>query len=206
MYKIYYLKKCIKLRCGKDSRTKLNADEITKVDSELSLAIKYLSTNDINEPLSIYSQDLDLLWKKFKAKFKYIEAAGGIVSNKKGQILLIYRNNKWDLPKGKLDKGETPEDAAIREVIEECGIEKLEIESFAECSYHIFTTTKNTVLKKTWWYNMNYYGNKKGTPQEEENIQKVKWFKGSELKKPLKKTYPIIKDLIAKEKKKVKVK
>lgn len=197
MYKIYYLKKCVKLQHGKDSRTNLNVNHTTEVDKELKLAIKYLSSNDINDTLTIYSQDLDLLWKKFKSKFKYIEAAGGIVTNKQGRTLLIYRNNKWDLPKGKLDKDETPEDAAVREVMEECGISKLEIESFADHSYHIFTTSRNSVLKKTYWYYMNYLGNKKGSPQEEENIQKVKWFKNSKLKKPLKKSYPIIRDLLS---------
>ena len=199
MYTIYYLNKCLILQCGKDSRSNIIQNQSVtsaEIDQESELAINYLENSNIIDPLKIYSQDLEELWKTFKSKFRYIEAAGGIVRNPKDRILMIYRLGRWDLPKGKLDKGESPERAAVREVSEECGIEEPELKELVGCSYHIFKTSKRTVLKKTWWYNMEYHGVKKGTPQEEENITKVKWFKRHKLKKALKNTYPIISSLI----------
>lgn len=200
MYKIYYYDKCLKLARSKDSRRNLidtSLKDKTKVKDELELAMKYLYTNGISEDLCIFSQDLEFLWKKFMAEFKFIEAAGGIVRNREGRILMIYRNDKWDLPKGKFDEDESPEQAALREVQEECGIKKLEIGTLVDCSYHLFETPRNTVLKKTWWFNMTYYGNREGKPQEEENITKLKWFKPENLKKPLKNTYPIVISLLS---------
>ena len=117
--------------------------------------------------------DLELCWNVFKNNFKIQKAAGGKVFNSKKEILFIYRFNKWDLPKGKLEKGESIEQCAIREVEEECGISNLMIENELETTYHIFERKEKTIFKITYWFLMttNYIGTL--TPQIEEGIEEV---------------------------------
>ncbi|MBG7629991.1 MAG: NUDIX domain-containing protein [Bacteroidetes bacterium] len=117
--------------------------------------------------------DLELCWNVFKNNFKIQKAAGGKVFNSKKEILFIYRFNKWDLPKGKLEKGESIEQCAIREVEEECGISNLMIENELETTYHIFERKEKTIFKITYWFLMttNYIGTL--TPQIAEGIEEV---------------------------------
>jgi ADP-ribose pyrophosphatase YjhB (NUDIX family) len=117
--------------------------------------------------------DLEWCWNVFKNNFKIQKAAGGKVFNSKKEILFIYRFNKWDLPKGKLEKGESIEQCAIREVEEECGISNLMIENELETTYHIFERKEKTIFKITYWFLMttNYIGTL--TPQIEEGIEEV---------------------------------
>ena len=109
--------------------------------------------------------------------FETVTAAGGIVMNAKDEILWIYRRNKWDLPKGKADKGETPEQTALREVQEECGISQLSIERFLGKAYHIYPISKGkrAVFKTTWFYLMRT-AVEHFTPQAEEEITEIRFF------------------------------
>ncbi len=75
----------------------------------------------------LWDQDLEKLKKAFFKLFKPVTAAGGLVENEKGEVLLIFRRGKWDLPKGKLDPGETIEQCAVREVEEETGLKNIEL-------------------------------------------------------------------------------
>jgi len=107
--------------------------------------------------------------------YVFIEAAGGLVVNN-GRYLWIYRNNMWDLPKGKLEEDESFENAAVREVIEECGLnEQLKIVNLLYDSYHTYCQSGCNYLKKTRWYLMNYKGTGELSPQIEEGITKVVW-------------------------------
>lgn len=121
----------------------------------------------------IYSNNLIEDWHDFKVKFKVITAAGGLVLNENKKILFIYRGNKWDLPKGRVEEGEGLEEAAVREVEEECGIEKLTIQQKLLVTYHLFMQQNEYRLKETHWYLMytNYKGNL--IPQLEEGITKA---------------------------------
>jgi len=112
---------------------------------------------------------------EFIHKYNYIEAAGGLVNNLKNELLFIFRNEKWDLPKGKLEGGESPEDGAVREVEEECGIENLQIITHLKDTYHTYRIKGKIILKKTFWYKMSSSFNKDLTPQTEEGITKVEW-------------------------------
>ena len=125
--------------------------------------------------ISFEHPDLNKLFNDFKSSFKYIEAAGGLVKNKHNELLVIQRFDIPDLPKGKIEEKETPEDAAIREVEEECGITGLKITGKAETSFHIYTLKNKRVLKKTHWFYMNYVGDETLKPQTEEAITKVEW-------------------------------
>ena len=129
-----------------------------------------------------------------KSYFKLVNAAGGLVINPNKEILLIKRLGKWDLPKGKLEKGESKQEGAIREVEEECGISNLRILKSLKKTYHVYNLKESWVLKTCYWYWMAYKGNEILKPQLEEDITEVKWenFKNAiELD-----TYPTIKDVL----------
>lgn len=147
--------------------------------------------------LNIYGDTPEKLFKQFARHFNIIDAAGGIVINSRNDILFIYRHNKWDLPKGKINNGETPEEAAIREVSEECGIKSLKIIKFIAHTYHIYMLDDfNYALKKTWWFEMIADDKQPLKLQKEEDIVDAKWFPFTELNDALENTYPSLSLLI----------
>ncbi len=121
----------------------------------------------------LYSNNLVEAWLEFKEKFKVIVAGGGLVLNNKKEVLFIYRGNKWDLPKGRIEKGEKIEETAIREVEEECGIENLTIQRKLIDTYHLFLMKGEYRLKETHWYLMHSDYQGVLTPQLEEGITQV---------------------------------
>jgi 8-oxo-dGTP pyrophosphatase MutT (NUDIX family) len=123
----------------------------------------------------ILHNDPSRVLHKIESLTKVIEAAGGAVKNSEGKLLLIHRRGKWDLPKGKLDKGETPEKAALREVEEECGITGLKITRTLSPTYYTYKEGGNLILKKTYWYEMTTSDSGKLVPQTEEGISKCEW-------------------------------
>tara|TARA_B100001250_G_scaffold384480_1_gene379347 strand:- start:2006 stop:2692 length:687 start_codon:yes stop_codon:yes gene_type:complete len=112
--------------------------------------------------------------KHLKKKFKVIKAAGGIVQNREKKILFIYRLGKWDLPKGKKDKGEKIKNCAVREVEEETNT-KVKIEKKTCTTWHTYTRYKKFILKKTVWYKMKCIDDSKMKGQKKEKIEKVRW-------------------------------
>jgi 8-oxo-dGTP pyrophosphatase MutT (NUDIX family) len=143
-----------------------------------------------------YHSSLDELKKAFFKKFTLIQAAGGLVVNEKKEILLIFRRGKWDLPKGKLDKGETLEECAVREVEEETGLTKIKLVSPLTISYHTYHEGTKSILKESHWYNMKVSGEQKLIPQTTEDILEIKWVKPDELSPYLKNSYPAIADVL----------
>ena len=145
----------------------------------------------------VYHPDAELLLKKFKRNIRTITAAGGLVKNTRGELLFIFRNGKWDLPKGKLHRKETTEDAALREVEEETGIKGLELGTFFKITYHIFKNNGNYQLKETYWYAMrsDYTGTL--VPETKEGIEKVEWKNPLQIKEALKNSYRNIEQLLA---------
>lgn len=151
-----------------------------------------------NTPLVmlLVSEDPGQLFEKFSEYFVLIEAAGGLVKNQKGELLVIYRWQKWDLPKGKTDKGEKPQKAAIREVTEECGLNKLHITGSLPHTFHAYPLGNDKwALKKTYWYNMVSNDSSPPIPQLEEGIEKTCWIRPSQLPMILENTYPSLKEL-----------
>ncbi|GIM49355.1 NUDIX hydrolase [Capnocytophaga stomatis] len=141
------------------------------------------------EKIYLYHPKEEKLLKKFKKKLSVIKAGGGIVTNKKGEILMMKRRGKWDLPKGKKEKGENIAICALREVEEETGVKKLELMRFRTITYHIFKQEGKYFLKETYWYDMQtkYKGVLKA--QIEEDIEMVCWKKPDEAKELIKKSY-----------------
>ncbi|MDB2385004.1 NUDIX domain-containing protein [Polaribacter sp.] len=136
----------------------------------------------------LLSENLEKDWGDFTRNFEIIVAGGGLVLNKSDEILFIYRNEKWDLPKGKVEENELIEAAAIREVEEECGIENLILKEKIITTYHTYFF-KGLKLKETHWYLMqsDYKGNL--TPQLEEGITDVVFKNELEISKALTNTY-----------------
>ena len=120
----------------------------------------------------IFCKNLAANLEEFSKQFIFIEAAGGLIKNDKNEYLFIYRHNKWDLPKGKLDKGELPEHAAVRECQEECGLKDITLLDFLVNTYHIYEFKKGWAFKKTYWYNM-LCNETNLVPQLEESITAV---------------------------------
>lgn len=143
----------------------------------------------------IYHPNIEEILKKFTKKIPLVVAAGGVVTNDEGKVLFIYRKNKWDLPKGRLDKGETLEQCALREVAEETGVTGLVIENFLMTTYHIFKQKGEYRLKEVHWFAMHtsYDGKLKG--EKSEGIVKVKWKGPVKIQKALKNSYANIRML-----------
>ncbi len=138
---------------------------------------QYLDLLDKNKEVKnvvLYHDNLAALWNDFVACFSLLEAAGGYVENDKGELLVFYRRGSWDMPKGKIDPGESPEQAAIREVQEETGLVNLHLGDFIAHTYHTYEQKGERILKKTWWYRMQTTDTQL-IPQTEEDIEEIRW-------------------------------
>lgn len=155
----------------------------------------------LKEPLSqvveISSEDCEISFQTFCDSFRIIEAAGGLVRNGNKEILFIHRLGKWDLPKGKIEKGEDKKEAALREVEEECGVNALKIENELCTTYHIYKFKEELVLKRTFWYEMSTDFEGELVPQIEEDIHKVVWVDANAISSQLADTYGNIKMVLA---------
>src|SRR5436190_6730697 len=115
-------------------------------------------------------------FQEFSGRFTVVQAAGGLVKNGSGEYLFIFRRGKWDLPKGKKDGDETPEETALREVEEECGLIDLKIIKALPSTYHSFPEKGKNILKHTWWFLMQT-GQTEVILQYEEDIEDYRWLK-----------------------------
>jgi 8-oxo-dGTP pyrophosphatase MutT (NUDIX family) len=143
-----------------------------------------------------YNNNLEELKKAFYKKFTIIQAGGGLVLNEKGEALLIFRRGKWDLPKGKLDKGENLEQCAVREVEEETGLQNIKLLSPLMVTYHTYHEGTKFILKESHWYNMKVKGDQQLIPQTEEDIHEIKWANKKTAASLLNNTFPSVKDVL----------
>lgn len=149
-----------------------------------------------------YHSDLEELKKSFQKKFFLIQAAGGLVRNNENKILMIFRRGKWDLPKGKLDKGEKLEDCAIREVEEETGLKNVTLHSPLTVTYHTYHEGTKHILKESHWFIMTVKGEQKLIPQTDEDIFDIRWVEQTDINAYLPKAFPLIADIIESAKQK----
>ena len=169
------------------------------IDELSNPAIKSLLHEIVKEDFHagiIWNEDLEKLKKAFFKHFTLVTAAGGVVENEKEELLLIFRRGKWDLPKGKLDKGETIEQCALREVMEETGLKEVELKKALTITYHTYDEFGKHILKDSHWYQMKITGQQKLTPQTEEDISEIKWIKKKDLKNFLNNAFPSIRDVL----------
>jgi len=173
-------------------------------DSNPFIHIKFSSKNQIlkaikakkTESVYIYHKNIKKLWEIFTKKFPIIDAAGGLVERSDGKILFIYRNNRWDLPKGGVEKKELIIEAAQREVKEETGLADLIVISKIGETYHIFKKGKNFRLKRTYWFKMKSDYQGELFPQEEEGIISAEWINKKRIPEIFKNAYENIKEIV----------
>ncbi len=199
MYKVYINDRILQFLPMKSSIR--GADMIFKLSGneskqELKVLIDSFELNDLISTLFLQSPEIDKTWKTFCDLYLILEAAGGIVVNDKDCLLMIFRNGKWDLPKGKIEKGEEPDTAAIREVFEECGVSGLSLKKQLNTTFHTYTYKDEKILKKTFWFLMNTSDSNKLIPQLEEGITEARWLTRGQVKEAMRNTYLSIADLL----------
>lgn len=150
-------------------------------------------------PIVLHCEDAERGFEDFKTQFIYLEAAGGLVQHPQKGFLGIFRLGKWDLPKGKIESGENPQEAALREVEEECGIKPEGIVQKIADTYHIYMMNGKHHLKRTHWFLMHYSGSAELVPQTDEDIAECRWVTDIEKNKFLQNTYPAIAEILAGE-------
>ena len=194
MYKVFFNRKFVKLTTEIVLHNDTNPFFYIKFCDGKSI-VNALKSNKV-KGVYLYHSKEEKLWKHFLKCFPLVEAAGGLVQHANGKILFINRNNKWDLPKGRIEKGENIIDAAVREVIEETGVKDLIVKKPLHVTYHILSKNKKYKLKKTYWYFMYTSYNGILVPQIEEGILRAVWKKESEIPELMKNIYENIKILI----------
>jgi 8-oxo-dGTP pyrophosphatase MutT (NUDIX family) len=167
------------------------------LDAELLAShVRHFIQQSENKDLILIGKNVDSLFSELRKLFHYIEAAGGLIEQN-NKYLFIYRLGKWDLPKGKIDKGESAPEAAVRECEEECAITGLEIVKEIPSTFHIYPYKTGHALKTTYWYRMKSTHKGKLIPQTEENIEKVEWLDANAVKNVvLSNTYLSVRDVI----------
>jgi 8-oxo-dGTP pyrophosphatase MutT (NUDIX family) len=193
---IYYLSKSILITKKKQNignTVFIGLDGLRKKEIKAIFETFIESENNL---LTFETQSIEKGFDKFRKAFKLIYAAGGLIEDD-NKFLFIYRLNTWDLPKGKLEMGESPDEAAIRECEEECGITKLSIHNELPSTFHIYKYKGKFALKKTFWFSMTTMHQGFLVPQIEEKIEKVEWLDKKQIGEiVLNNTYPAILDVI----------
>lgn len=205
MYKVFFNESIIELSSEVKKSSKNNIIQINEPESYdfVNQLVSDIESGREVPDSFILNQDVNQLWNHFRSKFTEIQAAGGLVQDNDGSLLFIRRLGVWDLPKGKIEKNETPELAAVREVKEECGLSGLRIIKPLDSTFHIYKSPylpvpNNLVLKETKWFLMNYSGNETPVPQLDEYIEEIKWVPVNELNRVTENTYSSFRDLLHK--------
>ncbi len=200
MYKVFFKDRIVFLTDNIERDLSIEFGAIFKYSNpkELDDFISQFIQKEEIKKAYIYHHNLDELFQLFSNHFKNINAAGGLVFNKKNQLLFIHRMGVWDLPKGKAEKGESIEETALREVEEECGLTHLNIIKPLPNTYHTYLHKGEMVLKTTYWYQMEYLLDETPTPQLEEDITEVSWKYTSEIPEVMKNTYASISEILKK--------
>jgi 8-oxo-dGTP pyrophosphatase MutT (NUDIX family) len=196
--KIYCNDRVIVLTDKNIKSAAIGNDQVYVFENKKALAKKIIRFEESDdEYLCITHDDIHELFEHTAACFKYIEAAGGLVTLPDNRILVIKRRGKWDLPKGKAEKGESLKETAVREVVEECGlIVNPQITHELAHTYHVYYPDGKSVLKHTAWFAMSYDGDDSVFPQTEEDISDVVWLPENQLNIVLQNTYESVKHVL----------
>lgn len=194
MHRIYFEKRCI-IICEPSDQQLADPNSVEfhigdKIDIH-TLVNMFKASESLNR-IYIPTEDVSWMYRRLCAEFKEVDAAGGLVANRRGDFLLISRNGLWDLPKGHREAGEDVATTALRQVQEETGVDQLELGSLICVTDHCYFRGGVWHLKHTYWYNMLYTNPVDLTPQREEDITKAAWVAKSSLPPFLKNTFPSI--------------
>ncbi len=194
MHRIYFEKRCI-IICSPGEQA-LSDPNAVEFHYGLKLDLKTLvGMFEAGQSLSrtyIPTEDTEAVYRRLCAEFLEVSAAGGLVTNRRGDYLLINRSSLWDLPKGHQEKGEEISTTALREVQEETGLGDIELRDLICMTDHCYFRDGKWHLKHTWWYHMLYTAPVELIPQREEDINKAAWVARSSLPPFLKNSYPSI--------------
>lgn len=197
MRKIYFDRRTI-IICRPEEATLSDPNAVEfhfKQPSDISALVEMFELSSTLEKIYIPSAEPEDCYKKICGEFREVNAAGGLVENKRGDYLLIKRDGLWDLPKGHQEAGEDIKVTALREVQEETGVDDLSLGDLICVTDHCYKRNGIWHLKHTWWYRMYYLKPLDLTPQTEEDITKAAWVAKSSLPPFLKNTYPSIKEV-----------
>ena len=194
MHKIYFEKRSIAICTpGEAALADPNSVEFHLGDKlDIHALVGLFEASATLSRIYIPSDDTDATYRRVCSEFKEVNAAGGLVSNRRGDYLLIKRDGLWDLPKGHQEAGEDIRVTAIREVQEETGVDALQLRDLICITDHCYRRGGVWHLKHTWWYDMLYTKPVDLTPQTEEDIAKAAWVAKSSLPPFLKNTSPSI--------------
>lgn len=196
MKKIYFNERFIVATNLSDCSFDDSVEQVVVTDhKDIPNLLKYFYDSDNIHGLVLKSDDEETLFSMLISQFKSIIAAGGVVFDVNGFVLIIKRFGIWDLPKGKVERGEDVDEAAIREVEEECGISGVTLGEFITPTYHVYTMKGITILKTTYWYAMNYTGDEQLVPQVAEDITDARWVPLNDLDEYMSNTYQTIRDV-----------
>ena len=205
MYKVFFNDSTIQITGDAKKSSKNNITQTVDCENYgfVKELISKIESSDKSINFVVQNKDYSQLWDCFKNQLTEIPAAGGLVQKSDLSLLFIKRLGVWDLPKGKIEKNETPESAAIREVEEECGVSGLKIIRQLDSTFHIYRSPylnfpDNLVLKETKWFLMSIEGEQTMVPQVEENIEEVRWFAINELDKVMGNTYLSLREFLEK--------
>jgi 8-oxo-dGTP pyrophosphatase MutT (NUDIX family) len=198
MYKIFFFDRLIGI-CNDwatcHSRPNAIFYKVTKKSEIKNIIERFQQNRDMIE-LWLFTEKPEEAMSEVCALFTLIEAGGGVVRNAAGELLLILRHERWDLPKGKHEPGETMAETALREVEEECGIGDLTLYALLGYSYHVYKDTDAVYLKKTHWFSMQCSGHAPLVLQEEEGIKQAQWVTPAQLPEYFPKMFSSIADLL----------
>lgn len=197
MHKIYFDRRTI-IICRLEEATLSDPNAVEfhfKQPSDISALVEMFELSSTLEKIYIPSAEPEDCYKKICGEFREVNAAGGLVENRRGDYLLIKRDGLWDLPKGHQEAGEDIKVTALREVQEETGVDDLSLGDLICVTDHCYKRNGIWHLKHTWWYRMYYLKPLDLTPQTEEDITKAAWVAKSSLPPFLKNTYPSIKEV-----------
>lgn len=198
MLKIYFPKKVVIIK----NENPIDLDDSDSIvfgnwNKELIRNFNEILEGITESEIYIIHNDIEEVLDSFKKEFSVIQAAGGAVINPGSEVLLIFRRGKWDLPKGKLDEGETLEICAVREVEEETGLNHVIMENQLATTYHIYSEKGVEILKETYWYKMAIQQKQELIPQVEEDIQECRWVPIEQLSSYEENMQPSVKDVIS---------
>lgn len=195
MYKVYIENSAAVFASPDEARGLRDVPSLAP-DERLSMT-KLLQKLQFTKNLAIISENIDRVFDDFRASVPPVEAGGGLVSDGQGRVLMIFRNGRWDLPKGKLEEGERIEECAVREVSEECALplEEVRRNDLICHTFHAYRIGDEWVLKRTSWYRMDYTGTQAPRPQTAEGITRAEWIDEERLAGVLAGTYGTIGDV-----------
>ncbi len=177
--------------------------KIFNPDTSLIFSQLQLLKKDDTKGLYIQTNESKKIFNAILAHFQHWQAAGGLILNPSGEILLMFRKGKWDLPKGKMEAGERPEETALREITEETGLKNIKIIKKLTETWHSYPTSvynevhkdQKDILKQTHWFQIDFTGDELTVPQIEEDIIDIQWIKQENINHYLIYSYPNLKQV-----------